>query len=442
MGSIGYMKHRFDITMDKELSALRAVFDSVEDRRAKNSSYSLPDILMSGFAMFNLKYASLLEFEQQSRTERMNLKNIYGIDKICSDVQLRRVLNTIDPDFMRGLFVKQFGKLKTTGLLKRYAYSIGGSSYLIVSCDGVQHFSSKTLSCPCCLEKKHRDGSMTFHHQMLCAALVHPARREVFILHTEPIIQQDGVLKNDCERNAAQRLQKQMKSDYGAYQNEHRFLFVEDALYANAPHIQKLQLNNFHFLLNVKPDGHKTLFAQIQGKEDRKQLTTHTKMKDGATHHFEYANNALLCNSAPDVRVNFIRYRQTDKKGKTTTFSWITDIKVSAVRLFNLMKAARARWKIENETFNTLKNLGYRFEHNFGHGNDHLSAMFAYLMLYAFYVDQLIQICCPIFAAIEKNIQTKIKLWTCIKAQFMAAVCASMEFIYRTIAKEFDVQLQ
>jgi hypothetical protein len=30
------------------------------------------------------------------------------------------------------------------------------------------------------------------------------------------------------------------------------------------------------------------------------------------------------------------------------------------------MSGGRARWKIENETFNTLKNQGYQFEHNFG----------------------------------------------------------------------------
>ena len=32
------------------------------------------------------------------------------------------------------------------------------------------------------------------------------------------------------------------------------------------------------------------------------------------------------------------------------------------------MRGGRARWKIENETFNTLKNQGYHFEHNYGHG--------------------------------------------------------------------------
>ena len=107
-----------------------------------------------------------------------------------------------------------------------------------------------------------------------------------------------------------------------------------------------------------------------------------------------------------------------------------------------LMRAARARWKIENETFNTLKNLGYHFEHNYGHGKDHLSTMFAYLMLYAFYLDQLIQACSRTFSKIEKKIVTKIKLWGYLKAIFQTTYCSSIENIYKIIASMFCVQLE
>ncbi len=59
---------------------------------------------------------------------------------------------------------------------------------------------------------------------MLCVALVHPDKPETFLLNVEPMVQQDGVLKNDCERNAAKRLQKNMKLDYGSYQKRVQFL--------------------------------------------------------------------------------------------------------------------------------------------------------------------------------------------------------------------------
>ena len=46
--------------------------------------------------------------------------------------------------------------------------------------------------------------------------------------------------------------------------------------------------------------------------------------------------------------------------------------------------AAEARWKIENESFNVLKNHGYELEHNFGHGQRFLAMTLAALNLLAF----------------------------------------------------------
>jgi hypothetical protein len=44
----------------------------------------------------------------------------------------------------------------------------------------------------------------------------------------------------------------------------------------------------------------------------------------------------------------------------------------------------RARWKIENEAFNVMKNHCYELEHNFGHGETFLAMMLAALNLLAF----------------------------------------------------------
>ena len=442
MGAKSYQSYRDAVSFDTEVSNLQSVFARVPDGRATNACHKLSDILMSGFALFSLKYPSLLDFDRQTVVEKANLQAIYGIQKICSDTQLRRVLDTVEPRFMRELFPEKFGILQKTGLLGEFGYKIGAVTHHIVSCDGVQHFSSKKVSCPCCLKKEHQNGTCTYHHNMLCAALVHPDKREVFILDVEPIIQQDGVTKNDCERNAAKRLQENMANAYKKYQKQYNFLFVEDALYANAPHIQTLVDHDFDYLLNVKPDSHKTLFACIDGKRDRKELYTYTFEENSITHCFEYVNNVLLCQSSPKLRVNFIHYSQTDKNGKTTTFTWITNINLVQNKLIQIMKAARARWKIENETFNTLKNLGYHFEHNYGHGDDHLATSFAYLMLLAFYTDQLVQACCHTFIQIEKNIPTKLKIWNTIKAIFQTIYCQSMSFIFQHLAWLFQIKLE
>jgi hypothetical protein len=80
------------------------------------------------------------------------------------------------------------------------------------------------------------------------------------------------------------------------------------------------------------------------------------------------------------------------------------------------MRGGRARWRIENETFNTLKNQGYHFEHNFGHGYQHLSVVFAVLMMLAFLVDQVQQLCGPLFQAVRAKLGSKRRLWERMRA--------------------------
>jgi hypothetical protein len=76
-----------------------------------------------------------------------------------------------------------------------------------------------------------------------------------------------------------------------------------------------------------------------------------------------------------------------------------------------LMRGGRARWQIENQTFNTLKNQGYEFEHNFGHGKKNLTTVFAKMMMLVFLFDQLLQIGSVLFKAALETCCKKIVLW-------------------------------
>ncbi len=59
---------------------------------------------------------------------------------------------------------------------------------------------------------------------------------------------------------------------------------------------------------------------------------------------------------------------------------------------------------LSNSGFNTLKNLGYNFEHNFGHGKQNLCNNLAVIMMLVFLVDQLQHLACKLFQkAVEKE---------------------------------------
>jgi hypothetical protein len=107
-------------------------------------------------------------------------------------------------------------------------------------------------------------------------------------------------------------------------------------------------------------------------------------------------------------------------------FSWITDFVLTPDNVDAVMRGARARWKIENETFNTLKNQGYHLEHNYGHGEHNLSVVLALLMMLAFLVDQVQQLCCPLFQAAWRKKGTKRHLWDELRHHFRLFTFRSM----------------
>src|SRR5690606_30720156 len=100
---ISYKELQTNLTMDRLIEVVRQGLMRVEDPRKKILEYSFHDLIMSAYALFLLKYPSLLRFEQQGDTQRTNLMTLFGIEKVCSDAQLRKVLDLINPHPVRAL---------------------------------------------------------------------------------------------------------------------------------------------------------------------------------------------------------------------------------------------------------------------------------------------------------------------------------------------------
>jgi Transposase DDE domain len=252
----------------------------------------------------------------------------------------------------------------------------------------------------------------------------------VIPLMPEPIVKHDGTDKNDCERNAAKRFVAKLRQDHPHL----KFIVTEDSLSSNAPHIETLQAHALHYILGVKEGDHAYLFQQVEAAEHAGQVTSYERhdRAAGVLHRFRFGNDVPLNASTTHVRVNFMEYWEMSND-KVQHFSWVTDLRVNKRNVFHLMRGGRARWKIENETFNTLKNQGYHFEHNYGHGEQHLSVVFAMVMMLAFLVDQTQQLCCALFRAVWTKLGSKRLLWERLWALFYAYALKSMRQLLETL---------
>ena len=135
----------------------------------------------------------------------------------------------------------------------------------------------------------------------------------------------------------------------------------------------------------------------------------------GRIHKYEWINSVPLNGNKETIDVNFFAYQMivTDKAGEqkiTYKNSWVTDFEVSDYRVADLVRSGRARWKIENECFNTLKNQGYCIEHNYGHGQKNLSFNFLLLTLLAFYCHQIAELTEELYQQCRKKHGSKISL--------------------------------
>jgi hypothetical protein len=180
------------------------------------------------------------------------------------------------------------------------------------------------------------------------------------------------------------------------------------------------------------------LFQQIKVAEQAGRVTSYERHDRAAEvlHRFRFVNDLPLNASHVDVRVNCIEYWEIGKD-KIQHFSWVTDLRVSTRNVFHLMRGGRARWKIENETFTTLKNQGYNFAHNYGHGTQNLSVVFATVMMLAFLVDQTQQLCCAVFQAVWTKLGSKRLLWERMRALFYAYALTSMGQLFEALLYGF-----
>ena len=243
----------------------------------------------------------------------------------------------------------------------------------LITLDGSRYFSSELVSCERCLSTtKH--GMSTI--DILQAAIVR--KRVVLPLAPEFIRNSDG--KGDEYdqaglRNAGHRI---------AARRRMAAIIVADSL-SKQPFVEKLTAGRFSFLLVAKPGDHKSLYQDVDGLRRQPagpppyrppRQTPRVRVGHRSAAERQSRLPAHQLHPVPIIKHGEVKYRN----------AWVTDLVPTTDNIVQLVRAGRARWKIENEAFNTLKNQGYHLKHNFGHGDRHLSEAFFTLNLLAFFM--------------------------------------------------------
>jgi hypothetical protein len=380
-------------TFQTLLSFLMGCVESFPDRRTgKNTQFSLEDVTRGAFGVFFCQSPSFLAFQElmQQQQGKNNAHNLFGVQQIPSDNQIRALLDPVEPALLNPVYEKCFELLHQRELVQPMR-SFANS--LLVALDGTGYFLSESIRCPSCMVSHHRDGRITYTHSVLLPAVVSPHQSHVVPLQPEFLSPQDGHDRQDSESQAALRWIER----YGARLSPLGVTLLGDDLYSRTPLITAVVQQELDFIFVAKPVMHKHLVEEIQGLEKLGEVQTLQRTawtgRDHRHYHYRWLNDVSLTAEKNSPVVCWVELQILDDTGKVTYRNcWVTSHHISEQTVVELVKAGRCRWKIENENFNTLKTKGYHFEHNFGHGQQYLSQTLLSLNVIAFLFHTLLEL--------------------------------------------------
>jgi hypothetical protein len=253
--------------------------------------------------------------------------------------------------------------------------------HLLIAWDGTEYHCSDTIRCPNCSHRKRGKDKIEYFHTMLAATVVASGHNRAVPLEPEFIAPQDGHDKQDCESRAVRRWLAAHAAQHAAIKP----IYLGDELFSRQPICQAVLDEAAHFLFVCKPDSHPAI-EEFRAGITLDELTKKVRRgKQWSTHRYQWLCGVPLRGDAKAITVNGLMIEICNADGEVTyRNSFITDLPVGRDNVAALAGCGRARWKIENKAFNTLKTKGYHLEHNFGHGQQNLSAVLATLNLLAF----------------------------------------------------------
>ena len=214
-----------------------------------------------------------------------------------------------------------------------------------------------------------------------------------------------------------------------------KFRVILDSLYLNGQFINELVANNMSYIITAKELHQKNLFNVFDTSINK---VIHSITRDGKEYVYEYVHDLPLNEIDKEILLTVVKYKEINIESNKIIFSssWATDFKVNESNVEIFTQVARSRGRIENEIFNTLKNQGYDFEHNFGHGNKNLCTNMLTLMLIGFCIDQIQQATNKDFEEALKFCQNKKALWENLNAYYNTHIINSWETLYLALANK------
>lgn len=368
-------------------AAINSKVSDTRDHRGKR--YSMDEVILSVVIMFLLKEGSRNSYNQD-RAETNFTRNIRRLMKIrlLHGDTFNDILACISEDDLQRLKAAMVKLLISRKVFYPYLHN----GRYIVAIDGTGTHSFDEDYSGTCLHKTSANGVVSYSQAVLEAKLVTTNGFCISLatvwLENNPEGQHD---KQDCELSAFKRLAAKIKELYPRLP----LTMVGDALYANAPVMDLCLRYGWNYILVLKEGVLKELGEEIGLRPDKKSYVNKND-KLSWLGQLEWKSHQLW----------WIKWEDPCNR-----FSWITNMEIKDAQAgIRAQMAARLRWKIENEGFNTQKNLGYGMEHKYNRINFNATKNYYQCMQIAHLIEQLALLSKQVKVLLENGKTTIIKM--------------------------------
>ena len=339
----------------------RDYLEAIEDPRDPDRiRYPLTQVLNLAVFMFACRITSRRELDRVSDNASFleNLCRFSGIqtETVMVSEQLVNVLAVLNADELAAVLPELIRALVKKKRLQD-SYVLG---CLPICSDGTGIFSSSTFHCDECLTQNHKDGTVTYLHNMLETKVL-CANGMALSLMSEPISNPADASydKQDCETKAFKRIIARINDAFP----RQPFVHLLDSLYAQAPVFEEIARIKHQFICCFKRGSIPTLYDEaheLLNLHPENKITVHTEVsgKGKVRQTFHWLDNLEYKNRT----MGFVYCKEIDGHGEVTTYTWLTSFTVNRRNVLKIASAGRMRWKIENEGFNEQK-TGYEMEH-------------------------------------------------------------------------------
>jgi hypothetical protein len=342
--------------------SFKAFFKVTDPRKSSKCLYPLESYLYLALMMFLLRLQSVRQVNYLLNTvdANKNFGRLFGCPSLPHSTSLNKICRRLIPEEMQVIASNMLRHLIRQRVLETRRLL---GKYYMIAVDGTYVYSSPTRHCEHCLTRtSKKTGKTTYYHMILEAKLVTKDGFAFSVMSEFVQNEEKNPSKQDCETKAFHRLAAKLKQAFPKLP----IILLLDGLFADGSIFLICRENNWEALIVLKDKDLSTVNQEFKNLKLVHPEKSFQVTKDGCKQDFSWCNDIDYRDGKKrQFSLSIVECIEQQADEKKTKYKSISTIRVHRNNIRKLSDAARTRWIIENQGFNTQKNHGFGLKHQY-----------------------------------------------------------------------------